>query len=102
MIYGVILIIIITLLLVSVFVWHPDPTTQNLQDHNPLYFTFHEQTSHQQITKAIILWLYKRRLDVVIDDPVVIIDVYRVDTNNMHQSIVANIQVSSLYAMTLV
>ncbi|XP_016656742.1 uncharacterized protein LOC100572705 [Acyrthosiphon pisum] len=49
------------------------------------------KTSQQQITKAI-MWLYKRRLDVVIDDPVVMIDVYRVDPNNMHWLIVPSIK----------
>lgn len=72
---------------------HTDPTTQKLRGHYPLYFTFSEQTGQQRITEAI-LWLYKRRLDVVIDEPVVMIDVFRVNPNNMHQSFVSNIKVS--------
>ncbi|KAL4121460.1 hypothetical protein QTP88_013974 [Uroleucon formosanum] len=68
----------------------PHPTTQKLNGRYPLYFTFSEQTGQQRITEAI-LWLYKRRLDVVIDDPVVMIDVFRV-TQNMHQLFVSNIK----------
>lgn len=78
---------------------HTDPTTQKLNGRYPLYFTFSEQTGQQRITEAI-LWLYKRRLDVVIDDPVVMIDVFRV-TQNMHQLFVSNIKVSHPVAMSL-
>ncbi|XP_060867437.1 growth/differentiation factor 8 isoform X2 [Metopolophium dirhodum] len=65
----------------------PHPTTQKLSNGRyPLYFTFSEQTGQQRITEAI-LWLYKRRQDVVIDDPVVMIDVFRVSqsSNSMQQ-----------------
>ncbi|XP_029342944.1 growth/differentiation factor 8 isoform X2 [Acyrthosiphon pisum] len=69
----------------------PHPTVQILQDQYPLYFTFSEQTQHYRITKAI-LWVYKRRLDVVIDNSVVIIDVYRINPINLQQSLVSSIK----------
>jgi len=74
-------------------VLHTDPTAPKLRGHYPLYFTFSEQTSQQRITEAI-LWLYKKRLDVVIDDAVVMIDVFRINPNTMHQTFVSSIKVS--------
>lgn len=71
---------------------HVDPKAQKLNGHYPLYFTFSEQTGQQRITEAI-LWLYKRRLDVVIDDPVVMIDVHRFNPITSHMSFVASIKV---------
>ncbi|CAI6348336.1 unnamed protein product [Macrosiphum euphorbiae] len=67
------------------------PTVQILQDQYPLYFAFSEQTQHYRITKAI-LWVYKRRLDVVIDNSVVIIDVYKINPINLQQSLVSSIK----------
>ncbi|XP_060842314.1 growth/differentiation factor 8-like isoform X2 [Rhopalosiphum padi] len=69
----------------------PHPTMQNLQGHYPLYFTFSDQTRHYRITKAI-LWVYKRLLDVIIDNSVVIIDVYKINSNNLQQSLVSSIK----------
>ncbi|XP_025197487.1 growth/differentiation factor 8-like isoform X2 [Melanaphis sacchari] len=69
----------------------PHPTVQKLRGHYPLYFTFSEQTGQQRITEAI-LWLYKRRLDVVIDDAVVMIEVYRIYPITLHQSFVSSLK----------
>ncbi|XP_026811055.1 growth/differentiation factor 8-like isoform X2 [Rhopalosiphum maidis] len=70
----------------------PHPTLhQKLRGHYPIYFTFSEQTGQQRITEAI-LWLYKKRLDVVIDDPVVMLDVYRINPITFHQSYVSSIK----------
>uniref|UniRef100_A0A2S2NT13 Growth/differentiation factor 8 n=1 Tax=Schizaphis graminum TaxID=13262 RepID=A0A2S2NT13_SCHGA len=70
----------------------PHPTLQQkLRGHYPIYFTFSEQTGQQRITEAI-LWLYKKRLDVVIDDPVVMLDVYRINPVTFHQSYVSSIK----------
>lgn len=80
---------------------HTDPTTQKLRGHYPLYFTFSEQTGQQRITEAI-LWLYKKRLDVVIDDPVVMIDVFRINPNNMHQTFLSSIKVRQSYTDAMI
>ncbi|XP_060842318.1 LOW QUALITY PROTEIN: growth/differentiation factor 8-like [Rhopalosiphum padi] len=64
---------------------------RKLQNRNLLYFTISEQKGQNPITKAI-LWLYKRRWDVVNDDSVAIIDVFRINPNNMHQLFVSSIK----------
>ncbi|XP_027854239.2 growth/differentiation factor 8-like isoform X1 [Aphis gossypii] len=70
----------------------PHPTMQNFQGQFPLYFTFSDPTRHYSITKAI-LWVYKRQLlDVIIEDSVIIIDVYKIDANNLQQSLVSSVK----------
>ncbi|XP_025194743.1 growth/differentiation factor 8-like [Melanaphis sacchari] len=69
----------------------PHPTTQNLQGQYPLYFAFSDQTRHYRITKAI-LWVYKRMLDVVIDNSVIIINVYKINPRNLQQSLVSSVE----------
>ncbi|XP_022180358.1 growth/differentiation factor 8-like [Myzus persicae] len=69
----------------------PHPTVQNLQGQYPLCFTFSEQIQHYRITK-VILWVYKIPLDVIIDNSVVIIDVYRINPINLQQSLVSSIK----------
>ncbi|KAF0762121.1 growth/differentiation factor 8-like isoform X2, partial [Aphis craccivora] len=70
----------------------PHPTMQNFQGQFPLYFTFSDPTRHFSITKAI-LWVYKRQLlDVIIDDSVIIIDVYKMNPNNLQQLLVSSVK----------
>lgn len=79
-----------------VFVPHVDPTMQKLRNHYLLFFTFSDQTGQHRITEAI-LWVYRKRLDVVIDDAVVMIEVYKVSTNSAstHPMLMASVKVSS-------
>lgn len=64
-----------------------------LRGHYLLYFTFSEQTGQHRITEAI-LWLYRRRSDLIAEDAVIMIEVHRVHPVTYHQSYVSSVKVS--------